>query len=469
MPTTKRDLRRTLETMHRLLVALAICTGCGGDDPNPAPGGIADQLAALPGVTVEARATATPGYEFFVLSFEQPVDHEAGGGPTFRQRVALLHKSTALPMVALTSGYWDYYGDLRYELTGLLGANQISIEHRYFGDSRPANPDWTKLTIEQMANDEHVILEKLRTVYDGAFVTTGGSKGGMTAIYHRRFFPDDVEATVPYVAPISFGAPDARYVPFLDTLGPPACREAVRAAATELLQNRRAAMIARAETQAAAEGIRYTRVLIGPAVEGSITSVEWAYWQYLGVSYCPMVPAVTASDDDFWDFLEDASAVSDNADDRIAQFEAYYYQAYAQLGFPDSIPAYLKPFLLYTDRDYDASLPTALPAYDEGVAMNDIASWVKTEGAQLLFVYGQWDPWTGGKFDLGAATDSALFVQAQGTHGSRIARLAAADRSAAFAKLEAWTGVAPVLPAIAFSSAPREPRVPPAMLRALRR
>jgi hypothetical protein len=320
-----------------------------------------------------------------------------------------------------------------------------------------------------MANDEHVIIEKLRTIYSGAFVTTGGSKGGMTAVYHRRFFPDDVEATVAYVAPISFGAPDARYVPFLDTLGPQACRAAVRAAATELLQNRRAAMTAKAEAQARAEGHAYTRVLLGPAVEGSITSLEWAFWQYQGVEACPKVPAPTASDDAFWEFLDEVSPVSDSADERIAQFEAYYHQAYAQLGFPDSIPAYLEPFLLYTDRDYDAALPTALPAYDNGAAMTDIDTWVKTEGERLLFVYGQWDPWTGGKFDLGAATDSALFVQPQGTHGARLARLAPADRSAAFAKLEAWTGVTPTLPQIALTTAVREPRVPPAMLRALRR
>ena len=47
--------------------------------------------------------------------------------------------------------------------------------------------------------------------------------------------------------------------------------------------------------------------------------------------------------------------------------------------------------------------------------------------------------------------------------------VAGADRSAAFAKLEAWTGVRPTVPQIALTTAPREPRVPPAMLRALRR
>jgi len=456
--------------MRGLLLAVILCAACGDDNPGPStPGTIDDKLAALEGVSVEMIPTSTAGYQFFVLRFEQPVDHDNPSGPKFQQRVSLLHKIETAPMVALTSGYWDYYGDHPYELTSLIGANQISIEHRYFGESRPANPDWSKLTIEQMANDEHVIITKLRSVYEGAFVTTGGSKGGMTAIYHRRFFPDDVEGTVPYVAPISFGAPDLRYLPFLDTLGPQTCRQAVRAAATEMLQNRRAQLTAKAAAQATAEGYAYTRITLDPAVEGSITSIEWAFWQYSGVQFCPSVPPVSATDDEMFEFLDAVSPVSDNSDERIAEFEAYYYQAYEQLGYPDSAPAYLDPFMMYTDADYDAALPTAVPAYDQGAAMADIDTFVKQRGNRLLFVYGEWDPWTGGKFDLGGATDSLLLVQAQGTHGSRLARLASADRAAAFAKIEAWTGVAPALPQIAFGAhEPREPRVPPVMLRALR-
>ena len=57
-------------------------------------------------------------------------------------------------------------------------ANQISIEHRFFGESRPEPADWSKCMIEQMAADQHAIIAALRTVYDGACLTTGGSKGG---------------------------------------------------------------------------------------------------------------------------------------------------------------------------------------------------------------------------------------------------------------------------------------------------
>jgi hypothetical protein len=455
-----------------VLVIATACAACGDDDTGPeVPGDLLTQLQALPGVhDVTEVDTVASGYQYFVLHFEQPVDHDDPGGPTFLQKVSLMHKDAAAPMVEYTSGYWDYYNDNLVELTGLLGANQISIEHRFFDESRPEPADWSKLTIAQMAHDQHAITASLRTLYTGAFITAGASKGGMTAVYYKRFYPDDVEGTVPYVAPISFGAPDTRYTPFLDTIGPSACRQAVRDAATEMLANRRAALMAKAEEQASQGSIAYTRIALAPALESSIVSLEWAYWQYYGVGYCDTVPATTATDQELWDFLDDISPVADNADPRIAQFDAYYYQAYFQLGYPDSSAPYLDSYLMYTDADYLNALPTAEPPYDGGAAMTDIDQYVREAGDRLIFIYGQWDPWTGGAFDLGTAPDvrdSLLVTQAEGTHGSRISRLATADRDAVLAKLAAWTGVTPSL-ARARSTLPvhyDRPRIPPVMLR----
>jgi hypothetical protein len=181
------------------------------------------------------------------------------------------------------------------------------------------------------------------------------------------------------------------------------------------------------------------------------------------------VPATTANDAAMWKFLDDTSPVTDNGDESVGQFEAYYYQAYQQLGFPSSSVPYLEPYLHYYDDDYLAALPTAPPTYDGGAAMTDIAQWVKTDGEGLAFIYGQWDPWTGGAFELGSARDSLIAVQPQGTHGSRIQRLVQADRQAIVDKLRAWTGVEPLV-ATARSRElrdHREPRIPPAMLRAV--
>src|SRR5213083_1622637 len=107
-----------------LLGVLALVAACGDDIEGPGPTDIEGKLAALDGVTVTAMPTANAGYKFFVLRFEQPVDHADPGGAKFEQRVSLLHKEEAAPMVALTSGYWDYYIDRPYELTSLISANQ---------------------------------------------------------------------------------------------------------------------------------------------------------------------------------------------------------------------------------------------------------------------------------------------------------------------------------------------------------
>jgi hypothetical protein len=446
------------------LLSVLAATACGDNLVPP----VVDLLRALPDVAdAEEQAPRGDGYRYVVVHFRQPVDHDDPQGPTFLQEVSLLHKDATQPMIVHTSGYWDYYLDRTVELTRMLGANQISIEHRYFGTSRPDPADWTKLTIAQMAADEHTIVTALRTIYGGAFVSTGGSKGGMTAIYYRRFFPDDVDATVPYVAPISFGEPDPRYAAFFDTVGTAACRQAVRDVATEMIRNRRAALEARAADQAAAHGYTYARVLLGPAVEGAIDSLEWSFWQYYGIGECPMVPAVTATDDALWGFLDTISPPSDSDDEQTAAFEAFYYQVYAQLGYPDGGDAYLRPYFIYTDADYANALPTAQPSYDGGAAMHDIDDYVQHAGDRLLFIYGQWDPWFAGQFALGSATDSLLLVEAQGTHNSRIGGLAASDQAAALDRLAAWTGVTPTASRVTMPE-PRTPRVPPAMIRALR-
>ena len=163
---------------------------------------IADRIKAIPGVSSVTEAAAPAGYRFFKITFTQPVDHKDPSKGTFEQRLTLLHKDTSRPMVMYTGGYYVSQSPSRSEPTQIVDGNQLSMEYRFFEPSRPSNPDWEKeLTIWQAATDQHRIIEAFKSVYDQHWITTGGSKGGMTATYHRRFYPDDVNGTVPYVAP----------------------------------------------------------------------------------------------------------------------------------------------------------------------------------------------------------------------------------------------------------------------------
>ena len=444
---------------------MLVAAACGDNSP---PRDILQALRQLPNMAdAEEVATANQGYRYFILHFNEPVDHADPSAGAFQIEASLLHKEISAPLIVHTSGYSDYYHDSMVELTHLLGANQISIEHRYFGESRPIPTDWSKLTIEQMADDEHDIVTALRTIYYGKAISTGGSKGGMTAVFYRRFFPDDVDGTIPYVAPISFGTPDTRYAPFIATLGPSDCHQAVEDVAVEMLAHRRAALEQRAQAEADLNHYKYTRVALGPAVETAVEGLEWSFWQYSGIEFCSRVPATTASDDDLYAFLDAIDPVSDSDDAQIAFFEAYYYQSDAQLGFPDDATTYLEPYFQYTDKDFLGALPNGVaPPYDGGAAMRDVDSFVRDSGDRLLFVYGQWDPWTGGAFSLGNAADSFELVETQGTHESKIQRLEPSDMQTAFDRLQAWTGVQPVVTARA-APEPRGLRVPP-VVRALR-
>lgn len=454
-----------------LLFAVTAASGCGDNFGVPAvtPDELLAKLQALPGVTVREQPTEQTDYHYYVLQFTQLIDHDDPSQGTFQQEVSLLHRSDLpnVPMVVHTSGYSDTTRDQIVELTQLLDANQVSIEHRYFGDSRPKPPDWTKLTIAQAAADEHEIITALHSIYAGAFLTTGGSKGGMTAVFHRRFYPTDVDGTVAYVAPISFGAPDSRYALYLEKIGPVDCRQAVRDVAVELLSRRRPAMFEYAGLQ----DHTYTRVALGPAVEAAIVGLEWTFWQYHGVALCPMVPPLTSDDNQLFAFLDRVSPVSASDDTKIAFFEAYYYQSYAQLGYPDGGTDYLVPYMHYTEEDYAKELPTTVePTYD-AASMRDIDDFVEHRGDRLLFVYGQWDPWTGGKFAKGNATDSSVLIQPKGGHNARIADLELSDREEAFAKLRNWTGVTPQTARLRRAGKvlvdPEPPRLPPALVHAL--
>ncbi len=447
-----------------IVTALAACGGGDGTDDSPAtpdgsasgdaPVGTPDadtrdllvRLDSLPGVTASefaCRTTFLPAERCFQLAVTQPVDHAVTGGATFQQDVTLASGDLARPMVAYTTGYDNYWYEYPSEPAQLLQANQISLEYRFFGSSRPEPADWTKLTIEQAAADEHHVIELLKSIYQAPWITSGGSKGGMTASYHMRFWPDDVAGTAPYVAPLSFGAADPRYAGFLDSDGTPACRQALRDVEVELLKPARFdAMKARA---IANQGSRtFTRIQIGPAVEGGISGIEWAFWQYRGVADCGSVPAVTATDAAMWAFLKDTSNPLDYDDTSLARFEPYYYQTLAELGDVDGGGDYLQGLTRYTAADYDGIFPAgvARPTL-RTEAMTDIDQWVQTSGHHMLFVYGEYDPYSAGHYTLGAATDSAELFVPQGTHNDGIANLVPADQTTALAKLAAWTGVTP--------------------------
>ncbi|WP_278259330.1 S28 family serine protease [Nocardioides convexus] len=274
----------------------------------PAAADIRDQVAALPGVTSVTEATAPAGYRFFKITFRQPVDHRHPRAGTFEQRLSLLHKDTARPMVMYTSGYNLSANPSRSEPTQIVDGNQAehgvpllrAIDPREAGLAEAGSPSGRPPPTSTGSSSPSSGSTRR------AWITTGGSKGGMTATYHRRFFPNDVDGTVPYVAPNDVDNDRDAYNSFLANVGTdPACRTALTAVQRRILGPDRAWFLERTRQDAEATGDTW-QILgsLDRGMETAVIDLYFTFWQYSPQSACAAVPGASATNEQVWDWTQ---------------------------------------------------------------------------------------------------------------------------------------------------------------------
>jgi hypothetical protein len=433
----------------RFAAALLVMIGCG-DNQLPAPDAPMDQfdvlaqLSALPGVSAtvwQAPQGFVPeaGYTYYDIEFTQPIDHDHPELGTFQQYAALMWRDRAAPVVLFNGGYNAAWTRNLTEPAVILGANQLSLEYRFYGGSKPASPiDWTKLTVHQNIEDEHAILSEVRPVMGGLVFETGGSKGGENALQHMSLYPNDIYAVVAYVAPVITAKPDLRYATILDDIGTESCRTALRAIQREMLM-RRTAMQTRASATDA-----YAIAGVAHATETSIVELEFAFWMTRGENDCDVVPATTDTDDNLYKFLVATSGPSGYDDATLrASGGQYIYQDQYELGYPVWEHAHLDDLMMFSYEDWSAYLPAQPPHYDPAAPIA-LAGWLAAAPPHhVLFVGGEWDPWSAGYPPMATSADAIRLTVPHGSHWSTsIFNLASGDRATAVATLQSWAGSA---------------------------
>ncbi|MGW4646622.1 S28 family serine protease [Kitasatospora sp. NPDC004289] len=421
------------------LTALTAVPAAAAEEPD-----VRAALEAVPGLTVTAERPAAAGFRFFELSLRQPVDHHHPEAGTFQQRLTLLHRAADRPTVLATSGYGLGPGQGRSEPATLLDGNQLTTEQRFFGTSLPSTTgDYRTLDIWQAATDHHRIVEALRPVYPGRWISTGGSKGGMATVYHRRFYPGDVAGTVAYGAPNNVNdREDSAYRDFLATVGTPECRAALRAVQRRALLHREELT---ARYTAAYPGATFE--LIGSAdkaFEIAVLRTPFTFWQGIGRSGCASVPGPDATGRQLFDWLDQAGRLLTFTDGFATDFVPYFYQLGTQLGYFGLETEHLADLLRYPGATEPRTfVPREVELRFQPGAMRDIDRWVRLRGERLLFVQGAADPSVAEPFRLGPGTRDSLSLWAPGaTHSAKIASLTDPDRSAATAALNRWAGLA---------------------------
>jgi hypothetical protein len=351
-------------------------------------------------------------------------------------------------MVVTTSGYEIQMTPLRSEPAEIVDGNQIRIEHRFFLPSRPDPADWSDLTIEQAAADHHRIIVALKPIYTGRWLTTGGSKGGAAAVYHRRFYPDDVDGTIAYVAANDVNDREDHYAAFMAQLGTPECRQRVRDLQREALI-RRPEIVPMMHALASANG--YTYSILGSAERAlDLHVVDWSigFWLHGGQAFCPLIPTSDAPTAFIFAALDAVLGFQFYSDQGIEPLIPAAYQAGTQMGYPAPPEDYLSDLLLYPGEDVPRSFVPAeidMPRFDRS-AMRHIDVWVRTRGSELMFVYGEDDPVTAEPFRLGSHTHDSYWYLVPGTNhiAARIAGLAPTQQAEAIAVIRRWAGLTPV-------------------------
>ncbi|MFP2924756.1 S28 family serine protease [Pyxidicoccus sp. 3LG] len=325
-----------------------------------------------------------------------------------------------------------------------LCALSLYVEHRFFGPSTPEPATYEHLTLEQAATDNHRIVKAFKPLYGGKWVSTGGSKGGMASIYHRALYSRDVDATVAFVAPNSYGPEDPRYIQFLSRVGDAACRERIKAFQRDVLSRRDELTPLMVEAMAA-QGLTFN--VLGPdrAFEFLALELPFAFFQYIPVEYCVFIPVPGAPTAEVMEVLDGIGSFSFFTDSSLHDSAPYFFQAGTQLGSYRSDELHLRDLVRYPRQYVPSSMvPFSMEGYSFNYwAMPLIEAWVKGLGERILLIYGENDPWSTGAFEVRQRNDSYRFFVPGGTHGSSITTLPEGDRAVALERLRTWAGLPP--------------------------
>lgn len=378
--------------------------------------------------------------EKYVTYFTQPLDHRHPEKGSFRQRVIVSHVGFDRPTVIVTEGYGAVYAlrpQYREELSKLLNANMIFVEYRYFLESTPEPKDWQYLTAENSADDLHAITTAFKNIYPGKWITTGISKGGQTTLLYRTFYPDDVDISVPYVAPLCYGVEDGRHEPFLHKVSTPENRKKIEDFQLEALK-RKATLLPRFEKYCTEKNYSF-RAPIEEIYDYSVLEYSFALWQW--GTPISSIPATTASDDEIFSHLLAISepgyftANSPNA--------SFFVQAARELGYYGYDVQPFKQYLSIQSSEgylHRLMLPEELKdmPFDKTLSKK-ITKFLKKQDSKMIFIYGQNDPWTAaGVTWLKNKKNIHVFIQPNGSHLARINTLPEAEKAKVMELINEW-------------------------------
>lgn len=382
---------------------------------------------------MDAEDHFTKAYQ---IVLEQPLDHKNPSAGTFKHYVYLSHIDTKKPVVLITEGYNANPGT--YEMSKILKGNQVQVEYRFYGKSRPDTIPWQYLTNDQAVQDYHKLVTKLKRLYTGKWVSTGISKGGETVLIYKSRYPWDVVVAVPYVAPLINGLEDKRTEEHLNTVGSDACRAKITEFQRLVLKNR-SAILSEIKNYATAKNMGFTELSSEEALEYAVLEFPFSFWQWGG--NCDEIPPENATAKMMFDYINDIVGISFYNDQTYTELLPSYYQHLTELGYYGFDTTPVKDLLKVVHEPTNSRFApknadlTYNPNY-----INEVRDYVENKGNKILYIYGEYDTWGACAPSPKPHVNALKMVLKEGSHKTRIKDFSAEDQKRIYDKLQNWLG-----------------------------
>lgn len=402
------------------------------------------RLAALPGVSKVEALKTTLFPEKYVFFIRQQLDAKDASKGYFEQRVVLCHRGFDRPTVLVTEGYNARYAmreNYMDELSKLFETNVITVEYRYFDQSMPKPCNWDYMTVENSLYDLHHVNETLHAMYKGKWISTGISKGGQTTMFYRAYFPNDVDISVPYVAPLNKSVEDGRHEKFLQyEVSTKENRQKVLDLQL-LLFKRKAALLPMLEQYCKDQKFTFN-VPIAEIFDFIVMEYSFAFWQW--GDDLAKIPTSKASDKELFDYLMRISEPG-YFSNQNPNFP-FNYQAARELGYYGYYTAPFKKYLsIKSAKGYLKRLMVPKGQEDvqfSPVLYNNTVDFLTKNDPKMVYIYGDIDPWSAsGVYGLPFTKNKKnlhVYMCKGGSHRTRINSFPEATRQEIIQLISNW-------------------------------
>ena len=415
----------------------------------------------------------------YSIEFVQYIDHNDHSKGTFNQQIEFGFNSMKQVNVLVTEGYYLMTGEwsssaYENEIAHLLRSNYLAVEHRYSGTSLPVSIDyndnstWDYLTTEQAASDLHDIVTEFKKILPGKWISTGGSKSGMTTEMFCYYYPGDIDLYLPYVAPFCNSFSDKRMMKFVyEEAGDLQYGEEKAAEIRQLvldfqvkLLEYRDVLAPKYYQDAIKAGATFSSYVTQDILyDAGVLDFAVGFWQYYQ-TYSRIETALELDDSNpykaetCYQYFVGICAGEDFGVN--SAFQPYYVQAYQELGNYGYDFSYLREACKDNEKAYVTVSESEEDECSKKINLNDamlelpqkelmytkINNMLATTDQQFVIIYGSSDPWYSVRpNDVTGRDNISIYVNDNYPHTANISNFDKAVKNEIMAKIKSILGI----------------------------